>query len=220
MVLGLFLDLATIGLIWWNAWEYDKKLHNDDNSAPELATWLLFAVGTGLSLATYFRFAETISPFASALNFADVVGTSFISIVVANYNRRHPRRRCRGSIEDQSERADTLGRWIRWIRIACFVAAGVVACYWFKTSMHRQAYLAVQFIITVAWAPTLARVIGEKRSTEPIRAWVLNGLASALALVKAFFRRDIFTALYAGRSFIMISILLTLMAFYDRRAKK
>jgi len=214
---GLFLDLSTIGLILWNVWEYCRKLTKSDDKAPELATWLLFATGTSLSLATYFRFAETISPLRSALNSADVVGTSIIAIAVITYNRRHPWLKDDACVEEGQKRAEVADRYIR---AACFVAAAVVALYWLKTNDHRRANIAAQLIITAAWVPTLRRLFRMRRNSEPIKAWMINDVASLLGFASGWLRNDWPVMIYTGRSFVMISILLTFTAIFERQAKK
>ncbi len=191
MIVGMVLYLLPI-------------VRQSKEKAPVLATWILFAVASSLSLWTYLH-SKNHSVAANVGNAVDPLASWSAVFILAYYSWRRWRR-----VVFEFNR----------VQIGCLIAVGLILIYWFWTSNEMYANLAVQVIIVVGYVLTIRKLRPAPRNTEPIGAWVAIWLGSLISLIPAWASPNILPKVYAIRAIICIFVLFVFMIRAELRGRK
>lgn len=164
---------------------------------PVLASWLLFALATTLSLWTYL-FTDKHSLVSNIGNAIDLVVVAVIICSILAYG--------------QNIRYKVNG--FEW---SCFIAATAIAVYWSVTRRHKATNLALQGILTLAYLPMLYHLWLASINTESITAWIIAWLACTSSFAAAKFGEDGLAMVYAGRAWLLVSATLILIIRLELR---
>jgi hypothetical protein len=169
--------------------------------APRLATWLIFFVASGLSLASYLAHADARTSFAANIgNRTDVVSLLVIIAAILFSARYEPERR-------------RLKRFDWW----CLAGAVLIVTLWVATGSSVSANLLLQVLMCVGYFPTLQHLFVEKRNTEPFDVWGVSLGLAALALIPSIIAWDALAIVYAGRATLSVMVTLAVMWHFHRR---
>ena len=170
---------------------------------PRLATWLIFLVGSSLSLASYRAHVHVGTSFVS--NIANYIDATGLVLIVASVliSARHEPERLR------------LKRFDWW----CLVAAAAIVVLWIATGANVAANLLLQVLMCIGYSPTFKHLYQEKRNTEPFDSWIANLCISTLSLIPPLLSRpcDWLGVVYAGRAVVCVVIILFAMRHYHHR---
>jgi hypothetical protein len=151
----------------------DPKLH------PVLATYILFIVGSGLSLWTYFE-----SPDPDAVTYGGVIiGACDCVLMVCLLL-------CLGWHKFGFDRTQKL----------CLGLCTAIAVFWAFTGRARESNWCIQLVMFIAYWPTYTRLWYAAETTELTSAWSLRTAGSALNLAMAIAAGDWLAIAYVGRS--------------------
>jgi len=164
--------------------------------APTLSMWITFFLGTGLSFATYVV-AEKADLRSGILNTMDAVGVTLVPIAILVWGRRAVRFR-------------PFEKWY----LACVVA--IVAYALFSGDAWRSN-IFTQVLLVIGYAPTIHSLITEKRNTESFSTWGCSIAAGLVAFYPATVEGNVLAMLYAIRNVVLASLLVLIMAYYERR---
>jgi hypothetical protein len=158
---------------------------------PVLATWMLFCVATSLSFWTYWS-TEKHSLMGNIGNTIDLMVAWLILGAIL-----------------------VLGKDIRLgfnpFEISCLVASGVILTFWKLTKQHVAANLALQGVMAIAFLPTLYQLWHATQNTETFGLWLIVWIATCLALIPAWMKKDRLAMVYVCRGIIFVTVLLGLM---------
>lgn len=171
---------------------------------PALATWLIFAVATTLSLLSYLKHNDGRHPFiANAANRVDpfIVWAVVVCMLFA-------------------PRAD---RSIHLFDAICLGASGVIGSLWYAAermniSAKRATILAnllINLIMVAGYLPTAYKIFIFRVNGESFVTWGLNLLIASLLLIAPLARRDWLSVLYIGRAVVCVALILTMMLWFD-----
>ena len=168
--------------------------------SPTFSTWLILLSGTSLSLITY-TVASNRDFQSGILNTIDVV-VSFIIVL-------------------------SIMIWEKNLKLSfkpfekkyLLVAIGIII-FWAISKDAFVSNLLVQVLLTIGYLPTMQNLIKEKRNVESFIAWSLGLTAGFLALYPAIAGGNILATIYSLRTIVLIGIVLGLMSFYRKNAKK
>lgn len=171
--------------------------------APRFATWLIFLVASGLSLASYMAHhaGEKISLAANVANRVDVVELVAIIAAILWSSRYEPGRR-------------HLKMFDWW----CFVSAAAIVAVWAVTGSSFTANLLLQTLMCVGYFPTIQHLLKEKKNTEPFDVWCANLGIAMLALIPSLITKDVLGIIYAGRAVLCVAAMIFAMWYFGRRA--
>lgn len=164
--------------------------------SPALSTWMIFLIGTGLSLITY-AIAEKHDFHSGILNAMDVL--SVVAILTATIL--------------WSNRRILFRRFEKWYLIA---AAGIVI-YGIISGNAWRANIFTQGLISFGYIPTIQKLVVEKKNTESFGAWAFAMLSGTIALYPALQHGNSLATLYASRTIISVAIVMSVMAYYQLR---
>ncbi len=166
---------------------------------PALSTWIIFLLGTGLSLTTYV-IASDGDVRTGILNTAD---TASVAITLA-------------SVFIWGNRRVYFKSYEKWylVGLAVIVAYGVV------TGDAWRSNLFTQVVIGFGYLPTYHKLIKEKKNTEPFSAWICDLVASLISLQPVLASHNSLAIVYSLRSAVMLSCILGVMLYYERRSKR
>jgi ABC-type xylose transport system permease subunit len=170
---------------------------------PKLATWLIFLVGSLLSLASYRAHVHQGTSFVS--NIANYIDAVTLVAIVASVliSARHERDRLQLNCFD----------------LWCLASAALIAFLWIVTGASLLANLLLQVLMCVGYFPTLKHLFKEKRNTEPFDSWLASLGIATLALVPPLLAlpRDWLGVVYTGRGVTCVVITLFVMRYYHYR---
>ncbi len=172
---------------------YVIKTNRDVN--PTLSTWIIFLLGTSLSLTTYLL-AEHHDFRSGILNTADV-----ISVIITL---------C--SILIWGNRTIRLHAFEKWY----LAGATSIVIYGLCTGNAYHSNLFTQLLITFGYAPTVQKMFKEKRNTESFSAWSFSLLAGCIGLIPALIDGNTLAFIYACRSVICVSSFMLLMWHFHK----
>lgn len=175
------------------------QIRKNDGTKPTLSTWIIFCVGTILSLSTYVV-AEKHDLRSGVLNTADVVATAIIFLSVLFWG-------------DRNVRFKSFEKWYLGI-------AGCIVVYGFASGDAWGSNLFTQVLITFGYLPTAQKLLTEKRNTESFSVWGLIVLAGLFALYPAVANGNILAVIYALRSTISVLVVIAMMLFFELRTRK
>ena len=163
---------------------------------PTLATWVVFEVGSLLSLATYLRYNRKKHQLVSNVaNFADPVVVAVVLAFVAT-----------------APRVDAKFRFWNFICLGIALAAAAV---WRITRSDIEANIVSQFVMIVGYAPTVLGMIRERRNAESFPMWIAGLAIALLLLIPPVRHRNWLGVLYIGRAAVCIVILLAVMTYFQ-----
>lgn len=167
--------------------------------SPAISTWIIFLIGTSLSLTTY-AIAERHDFSSGILNTMDVLCVmSILAATIIWGNRRV-----------------LLCGFEKWYLL---ITAAIVA-YGLISGNAWRANIFTQGLITFGYLPTLQKLIMEKRNTESFGAWFFSLASGAIALYPALKDGNSLAALYAGRTIVVVAITISVMAYYQLHHNK
>lgn len=180
---------------------YSAKLIRKE-TFPRIATWLIFAIGVVMSLATYFS-SHNHSIVKAALNVTDGV---VVTVIVA------------------SLLVEQRGRKISFTRNEqlCLVISCITLAAWAITRTAWIGFVGFQVVMSVAYFPTIESVWQWKpgASPEPVDTWSINAVAAFIGvIVDATGSHDYLAMLYPLRAFILCMIIVVLVRRWERKSK-
>ncbi|MGD9129528.1 MAG: hypothetical protein PVJ09_03520 [Candidatus Woesebacteria bacterium] len=182
--IAILLIVSSSGL-WYSYQIIFKKVK------PVLSTWLIMLVGASLSLFTYLS-ASNWNLKSNILNMADVVNLLIITMATLAVSRNK--------------------LMIRPFEKWYFLGMVIISLFWIFSKDPFISNLLIQGLIWVGYFPTIHKLITEKSNTESFLTWGGVLLAGLLALIPA--SDNLLSLIYAGRTVIMVSIILSLMLQY------
>jgi hypothetical protein len=186
------LLLLSVGVLYvYKIWKHDIS--------PTLSMWIIFSLGTGLSLVTYL-IAEKRDFRSGILNTVDVIGTAAIVLAIILWG-------------EHGVRLKSFEKWY-------LVGVGVIITYGLLTGDAWTSNIFTQVLISLGYFPTIQTLVTEKRNTESFVTWGLNGLVGLIALYPAMVDGNSLAIVYSARSIVSIAILLCIMTYYEVREKE
>lgn len=163
-------------------------------TAPVLTSWVLFAVATSLGLATYLKVdkSERGDVVTNIANTIDPVICWVGVLVLAFFGKRV---RITPTV----------------FEITCLVGAVAIFWYWKKSDNSRNANLAVNLLLSVAYVPTFINLWYAKENTESFLTWGVALVACSISLINPIRERDFLAKVYAARAITLVVILMSLM---------
>ncbi len=166
---------------------------------PALSTWLIMLAGTSLSLITYL-FASGGDIKSGILNLADVLAVIIIVASTLLWSKTKVKFR-------------SFEKWY-------LAGAAGITLFWVYSKEPFISNLLVQLLIWIGYFPTIQKLIIEKVNTESFPAWGIALSAGIIAIYPAVLTGNILSLIYVLRTIIMISIIFSLMYYYERREKQ
>lgn len=167
--------------------------------SPTLSTWLIFLVGTSLSLVTY-AIAEKRDFLSGILNTMDVAVVAGVVVAILLWGDRRVR----------------FKRFDKWY----LVGVGVIVLYGALSGDAWTSNLFTQILITTGYGPTVWTLVTEKRNTESFSVWGLVGLAGFFALYPAMHEGNLLAVTYSLRTIGCVALLIAIMWHYERVARR
>ena len=167
---------------------------------PVLATWILMAVVTGLSLWMYWE-----SPHKSWTgNIALTSGSVNIVTILFGVTAAHLRR---GTLRIAF---DVTQKW-------CLIGGVAIVPLWWITNNSLVSYVLVQLISIVAILATAERLWNSERNSEPLFIWVVAFFAMMCAIYPAWVKHDTFSWIYLGRAIPSTVLIIYLIVRIERK---
>ena len=167
--------------------------------SPTLSTWIIFLMGTGLSLTTY-AVAEKHDFRSGILNTMDVIMVAIVLVATLVWGKR-------------DMRFKSFEKWY-------LIGIVVIIIYGLFSGDAWGSNIFTQVLISIGYIPTAQNLLTEKRNTESFTTWSLGIVAGIIALYPAITDGNSLAVLYAIRTIILVSSIITIMAFYELRSKK
>jgi len=164
--------------------------------APTLATWVVFEVGSVLSLASYHKYNQGKHPLIS--NVANHIDPVVVAVVA--------------SFVALSPKVDS--RFRPW-DYACLALAGVAVVVWRTTHSEIKANVIAQSVMGMGYAPMLLRMIREQRNTESFLMWSVSLVVAGLLLIPPVRHKNRLGILYIGRAIVCVTATLGLMGYFQ-----
>lgn len=172
-------------------------------TAPRLATWLIFEVGVLMSLAAYFS-SPGSTLVKAALNATDaIVVTAILGLIVIT--------------QRTSKFQLTLNEKV------CLAISCVAGAAWGITRTGWVGVAGFQVLMSVAYGPTIESVWKWQRGRppEPLETWSLNALIGLMGAVSALTgARDYVAMLYPLRAFLLCALVVVLIARWDLKNRE
>lgn len=188
---------------------------------PTLSTWIIYFLGTGLSLTTY-AIAENHDFRSGILNAMDFVAVTIDLIAILLWGNRQKIFvknlviKTRGqSISVWGSRLARLRPFEKWY----LAGAGAIIVYGLISGDAFKSNLFAQVLVSFGCFPTIQTLYKFKRNTESFSAWGCGLLAGIFGLYPAFMDGNGLAAFYAVRTVFLVSLILIIMAYYERRSK-
>jgi len=167
--------------------------------SPMLSTWIIFLLGTGLSLTTYV-IAEEHDFRSGILNTVDVASVTVILLAIIVWGKRNVR----------------FKPFEKWY----LVGIGTIVSYGFFFGDALGSNIFTQVLISIGYIPTIQNLLTEKRNTESFTVWSLYLVAGLIALYPAMTDGNSLAVLYVIRAIILVSGIIAIMTYYELRSKK
>ncbi len=193
--------VTVVVLVFYVGVRYCMKLFRGE-IAPRIATWLIFEVGVGMSLASYLA-GHDHSLTKAALNAADCIQVTVILLALLVQQRG-------GRI--QFTRYERLSLWI----------SGLAAAAWMFTKTGWIGFVGFQTVMSIAYLPTLESLWRWKTGVppEPIEKWGINVLIAFLGLaVDLTGRRDYVAMVYPVRALALCILVVILILRWQHKSK-
>lgn len=166
---------------------------------PTLSTWIIFWLGTTLSLVTY-AIAEQRDFRSGILNTMDVVSVTIILLATIIWGNRGLRFR-------------PFEKWY-------LLGIGTIVVYGLLSGNAWRSNIFTQVLISLGYIPTIQNMVAEKRNTESFTAWGCGIVAGLIGLYPAIKGGNALAVLYALRTIVLVSGIMLVMAYYSCRQKR
>lgn len=172
---------------------------------PRIATWLIFEIGVGMSLAAYFT-SRHHSVIRAALNLTDTATVTVILVALLIRQR---------------------GQTLQFTRNEqlCLAISAVTLAAWATTKTAWVALAGFQAVMSLAYVPTIEHVWQWKpgRPPEPGETWAINAVAALLGVLinVSGADRDFLAMIYPLRAFVLcmtVVLLVERWKYLDRKA--
>ena len=169
--------------------------------SPALSTWIIFLLGTGLSLATY-AIEEDHDFLSGILNTMDIIVVVAVLAAIIIWGNR-------------KMRFKPFEKWYLW-------GVGAIVAYGMLSGDAWTSNILTQILISVGYFPTIQNLLTEKKNTESFTGWILVAVAGFIALYPATVNGNVLATLYATRTVVLVAAIIAIMAYYSMRdrAKK
>ena len=171
----------------WYIWQVRQR-----QISPAFSTWLIFVLGTLLSVTTY-AIAENRDFQSGVLIGMDVVSTCCIALAIAFWGQR--------------------GKF-RWFEKWYLVGIVIILTYGLCSGNAWNSHLFTQALISLGYLPTLLIMLMEKRNTESIFAWSCALVTASLSLYPAIVKGNTLAMTYSIRTIVLVFSLLLVMGYY------
>lgn len=180
------------------AWRYTYQICKKQIK-PTLSTWIIFLLGTALSLVTYWV-AEDHDLRSGILNTMDVASVAIILLATIIWG----------------DRGLTFKPFEKWY----LLGIGVIVVYGLWSGNAWQSNIFTQVLIGLGYIPTIQNLVTEKRNTESFTAWGCGIAAGLVGLYPAVVDGNTLAMVYAGRTIVLVSGIMLVMAYYTCRQKR
>lgn len=178
---------------------YCRKIYRKE-AEPALSTWLIFFTATFLSFLSY-CFSENWDWKSGIMNFSDTAGDFIVlGFIVA--------------VGDKSKKR------LKPFEKKYLAGAAFIVLFWIFSQNAFTANLLLQLLLIIGYFPTIQNMISEKKNTEPMAGWAIIFIAALFALYPAIVEGNALAVIYAGRAITMLSIVLSLMVYYEIKNSK
>jgi CDP-diglyceride synthetase len=185
--IGLVITIM-IGSSSWYIWQIRQR-----RISPTFSTWLIFSLGTLLSVTTY-GIAENHDFQSGVLIGMDVISTCCITVVIAFWGQRGKFR--------------SFEKWYL-IGVVAILTYGLLSGNAWNSNLFTQA------LISLGYLPTLQAMLTEKRNTESFFAWSCALFTALLSLYPSFVDGNALAITYSIRTIVLVFALLLVMAYYQ-----
>ncbi|EKD24221.1 MAG: hypothetical protein ACD_81C00078G0002 [uncultured bacterium] len=158
---------------------------------PRLASWVIFLIGSILSLVSYFASAGKHNATNNLANIADVLATLAVIVVL--------------TLQGSRLELSTFDQY-------CLFSAGGIVVIWMFAG-HTTANLLLQGLMIVGYFPMIRSLWSATQNSESFVLWGTALVTSSIALCMSWRNRrvDPLAPVYAIRACILVGILLALM---------
>ena len=184
--------LAMAAQATWYAYQVWKR-----HISPTLSTWVIFLLGTGLSLTTY-AVAENHDFRSGILNTVDTMSVLVILLAIIAWGKR--------DVHFKSFEKWYLG------------GVGAIVLYGLVTGNAWSSNLFTQVLIGIGYFPTIQNLVTEKKNTESFTTWSFGLAAGVFALYPAAVDGNALAVIYSLRSVVCVLVLMGIMAYYELRS--
>lgn len=167
--------------------------------SPTLSTWIIFFLGTGLSLITY-AIAEEADFLSGILNTMDVAAVITVLLAILVWGNRNVR----------------FKPFEKWY----LSGIGAIIAYGFFSGDAWGSNIFTQVLISIGYIPTIQNLVTEKRNVESFTGWGCGIVAGLIALYPAMIDGNTLAFLYAIRTIVFVSVIIAVMAYYEFRLRK
>ncbi len=175
---------------------YVAAIRKKKGTSPALSTWIIFFIGTALSMATYIL-SKKKDFLSGVMILMDILNVAVILIAIFAWG----------------DRAVRFRPFEKWYVTGCVAVVG----YGLATGDAFGSNLFAQVIICAGYLPTYQKLIREKVNSESYHAWGIGLLSGVAGLVPSLLGHDILATIYASRIFAFTLLVLFLMAICDIR---
>ncbi len=163
---------------------------------PPIATWLVFGLGSTLSLVSYLKNPRSRKSFRdNVANWIDPFVIALILLCLFSSPRRNLA--------------------VGWVDAGCLIAAACITIGWALTGRELVAYILFNAIMCVGYVSTIYRLVATRTNTESFVMWGLS-LAIVVMFATASLRaRNWLALIYVGRAVVCVSTILTLMIYFE-----
>jgi hypothetical protein len=200
-VFALLASLVGIPFACWYAFLAAKK-----KTEPPFSTWLIFTATVTISFASYVASGkrDILSAISNTTDLF-IVWATLIAILVG-------------------QRLTAL-RFTK-VEIFCGIGIAKICIAWALTAhfFGREigglaAYWSIQGVMILAYWPTISRLAKSKTATEPFKPWLGTLCSMSFGLGSALVGGNYLAALYPARAIVMISVVLLIFAFKQKKAR-
>ena len=167
--------------------------------SPTLSTWIIFLLGTGLSLTTY-AIAEKYDFRSGILNMMDVVAVMIVFLAILVWGNR-------------DVRFKPFEKWY-------LGGIGAIVAYGLLSGDAWGSNIFTQVLISIGYVPTIQNLLTEKRNVESFTGWGCGIVAGLIALYPAMVDGNSLAVLYALRTIVLVSSIIAVMTYYELRSQK
>lgn len=169
---------------------------------PRFATWLIFEIGVGMSLVTYFA-SHDHSLLKAALNVTDafVVTVIVIALLVGQRGEK--------ILFTRNERV-------------CLLLSCITLAAWAVTKTAWIGFVGFQVVMSIAYLPTIESMWQWRPgpSPEPVEMWAVSAVEALLGvLVDVTGKHDYLAMLYPLRAFVLCMVVVVLLVRWGKKSK-
>lgn len=167
--------------------------------SPTFSTWIIFLLGTGLSLTTY-AIAENHDFRSGILNTMDVIAVAVVILAIIIWGNR-------------GVRFKPFEKWY-------LGGIGAIVAYGLLSGDAWRSNIFTQVLISIGYIPTIQNLVKEKRNVESFTGWICGIIAGLIALYPAIVDGNTLAIVYAFRAIVLVSIIIKVMIHYELRLRR